>query len=962
MSSDRWSRLSTWHNAWLAAAPDERARLVAQVATEDPDLAEDATGLAASSARLGGFLETPAFILTAQHLARDAADLPAGAAIGPYRIRHLLARGGMGSVYHATDPRLDRDVALKMLPPVSVGDPERVDRFLQEARLTASVDHPNVVRIYDVGVDRGQPFLVAELLHGDTLRRRLAAAVMPIGDAITIAADVGRGLVAAHAAGLVHRDLKPENIFICRSGVTKILDFGVAKLTRDDAGQRGAATLPGVMFGTAGYLAPEQIQGVAVDSRADLFALGSMLFEMLTGRRAFARDHTIDTLHAIVHDPAPDVRQQRADVPPALAMIVERLLAKSRDARFQSAADLVWALEQIEATDERAGGQKPVRPTAPFVRRGFGSIARVTAMASAAAAVIVALAWLLRPTSPEPPPPPLTHVAWTLPAGLVLDSAPIVSPDGRRIAFVGQDGSGSRLFVRSLASVDAVVVPSTEGAKQPFWSPDGASIAYFSRGRLWKVALAAGGRPVPIGDAPDARGGTWSRSGSIVFAPRLIGSGLMRVSENGGRAEPVTLLNHAKGDNSHWWPAFLPDGVHFLYFVRASAEGRRGVYIGRADAPARMAALPLFESESEATYAPLGRGGVLLSVTGGAVEARGFDPRRLAITGDPQSIGIPAAGKTPYHSAMLSASAALLAHVPAAIPYGGQLVSIDRRGGEERRSAEFAVQNWVRVSPDGRRLARTIVDAVRGRVGLWVEDVDRRILTPVTAGDAAGAFPVWSPDGRRIAYVAVNDDMERPDLVIAAADGSEAVARLPCPRRLCELSDWAPDGRLVMNVTDGAARDVWTLETTAGGHARPLRAEPHTERDARVSPDGGWIAYVSEQSGRPEVVVESLSGRRQRIPVSGNGGEQPVWRRDGQELFFVDPRTGVLHVASVHRDASDTLRFGAAATVEAPPIRGHRGTDYDVAPDGSRIYLVDRTPGPRPREVGLVFGWGTLIK
>jgi eukaryotic-like serine/threonine-protein kinase len=488
------------------------------------------------------------------------------------------------------------------------------------------------------------------------------------------------------------------------------------------------------------------------------------------------------------------------------------------------------------------------------------------------------------------------------------------------------------------------------------------SLAYFSRGRLWRVALAGGGRPVAIADAPDARGGAWSQSGRIVFAPRLIGSGLMQVSANGGRAEPVTLLDHAKGDNSHWWPSFLPDGVHFLYFVRSPADTRRGVYIGRADGPAQKPAVPLFQSESEAIYAPLGRAGVLLSVAGGGVEARGFDPQRLAIIGDPRLIGVAAAAKTPYHSAMLSASADLLAHVPTSMPYGGQLVAIARTGGEERRSTEFTVQNWVRVSPDGRRLARTIVDGARGRVGLWVEDVDRRILMPVTAGDADGAFPVWSPDGRRIAYVSVKHEMERPDLVIAAADGSETVATLPCPRRLCELTDWAPDGRLVMNVTDGAGRDIWTLQAAVGGDARALRAEPHTERDARVSPDGGWVAYVSEQSGRPEIVVDSLSGRRQRMPVSATGGEQPVWRRDGRELFFVDPGTGALHAVPVHRDDGDTLRFGAVVTLPVPPIRGHRGTDYDVSPDGSRVYLVDRKPGPSPREVGMVFGWGALLK
>ena len=285
MSTDRWNRLSAWHNAWLAADSAERVRLRAQLEAEQPELTEDANEIAASSAVLPEFLETPAFVLTAQDLARTETPLPAGATVGPYRIVELLARGGMGDVYRATDVRLDRDVAVKMLARAALGHPQQVDRFLQEARVTASLDHPNIVRIHDVGLDAGQPYLVAELLNGETLRSRLAREPLSVAAATRIAAEVGRGLVAAHAAGLVHRDIKPENIFITRSGVSKTLDFGVAKLTHADPRRDAVSTLPGVVFGTAGYLAPEQIQGAVVDGRADLFALGSMLFEMLTGQR-----------------------------------------------------------------------------------------------------------------------------------------------------------------------------------------------------------------------------------------------------------------------------------------------------------------------------------------------------------------------------------------------------------------------------------------------------------------------------------------------------------------------------------------------------------------------------------------------------------------------------------------------------------------------------------------------------
>jgi serine/threonine protein kinase len=960
MTADRWSRLSARHNAWLAADAQERMRLRAQISVEEPDLADDVAELAASGGALDGFLETPAFVLAAQDLARDASVLRAGVTIGPYRIESLIARGGMGHVYRATDVRLAREVALKVLPGAALADPDRVARFLQEAQLTASLDHPNVVRVFDVGVDRGQPYLVAELLHGGTLRARLDREPIPVRDAVAIAADIGRGLMAAHAAGLVHRDLKPENIYLSRSGVTKILDFGVAKLTHAEADLRVAPTLPGVVFGTAGYLAPEQIRGVAVDHRADLFAVGCMLFEMLAGHRAFAREGTIDTLHAIVHDPAPDLPPQRHDVPPALVAMVKRLLAKSPDQRFQSAADLVWSLEQIGGAGAPSDSSQPVRPAGPPVRRRIWSMSSVALVAVATAAVSAGAVWLLQDRTSEPTVP-LTQLPWTLPEGLVLDSAPVVSPDSRSIAFIGEDGTGSRLFVRPLRSLQPVMIPATEGAKQPFWSPDSRSVAYFAQGRLWKVAVADGGAPVPISDAPDARGGTWSRSGVIVFAPSLIGSGLVRVSENGGRVEPATLLDTSKSENSHWWPSFLPDGIHFLYFVRASGDGRRGVYIGRSDRPAAMPGVPVFESESEAIYAPLARTGMLLSAAGGGIEARAFDPERLALTADPRMIGVPAGAKTPYHSALMSVSPDVLVHVPSSMPFGGKLVVVGRSGLEERRAPEFEVQNWVRLSPDGLRLARTRIDGVRGRVGLWVEDLQRRVLTAVTTGDASGAFPVWSPDGNRLAYVSTANAMEQPNLVISSADGSEIFATLPCPRPTCELTDWSPDGHLVLNVIDGAARDVWTVEARAGGRAHPLRAASFTERDARISPDGRWIAYTSEQSGRSEVVVEGLSGRPQRIAVSGDGGEQPVWRRDGRELLFVHPQTGGLHAVAVLRNDGATLTLGTAARLSVPPISRHRGTDYDISPDGSRVYMVDRTPGLRPREIGIILGWRALL-
>ena len=423
MTTERWARLSDWHNAWLAADAVERQRLRTWLAAEHPDLVPEADDLASASAELGGFLETPAFVLAAPELAKEAV-LAAETMVGPYRIVAFLARGGTGEVYRATDVRLRRDVALKVLTPEARGDgdSQRVERFVREARLTASLDHPNIVRLYDVGLFDGRPYFVAELLDGETLRARIGRGTLTIEEVLRIGTDVARGLVAAHAAGSVHRDLKPENIFLTRQGATKILDFGIAKLAIDDAARDGLSTLTGVVLGTAGYLAPEQIRGAEVDGRADLFALGAILFEMLTGRRAFAREHTVDTLHAILHDAPPDALEERRDVPPALAAVVRRLLEKAPDARFQSAGDLVSALEEIEIGPRVDLGRDSTPTRSPQVIITRARTRLGVAAALTLATLVAVTGWLYTRAAAPAPPGRATTVA-VLPFRSLPDSA-----------------------------------------------------------------------------------------------------------------------------------------------------------------------------------------------------------------------------------------------------------------------------------------------------------------------------------------------------------------------------------------------------------------------------------------------------------------------------------------------------------------------------------------------------------
>jgi Tol biopolymer transport system component len=552
-----------------------------------------------------------------------------------------------------------------------------------------------------------------------------------------------------------------------------------------------------------------------------------------------------------------------------------------------------------------------------------------------------------------------------MPEGMFLDSAPAVSPDSQQIAFIGTDTTGSRVFVRSLGSREALAIAGTEGAKQPFWSPDSKTLGYFANGKLIKVAWR-GGAPVVVTDAPEARGGAWSPSGRIVFAPDVILAGLSTVSADGGVAAPVAQLRTDQGDNSHWWPQFLPDGIRFLYFVRSVADDRLGMYVGRLDRRVPESDPPLIRSRSEAVYAPLTGtdDGVLFFVVNGRVEARRFNAARLTVSADARSMGISGGQGTLYHPPMLGASAEVLAIAESPVPFGNRLESVRRNGQRVRLWDEAEAQNWPRVSPDGRYIARQRIDA-QNNPDIWIDDVERGTRVRVTSALESDIQPVWSPDGRQMAYVSgsLPGRSGERTLQIAAVDGTGILRSLPCPAAYCEPTDWSRDGdTLLVNVVDTRGWDVWTVSTKAGDGARAMLAEAFTERDARFSPDGRWVAYVSNESGRAEVSVRATSGPPRRTVVSGDGGAQPVWRRDGAELFFVDPR-GQLRSVSVNWGGDGAPRFGVSTQLSVPPIGfGHWGTQYDLSPDGSLIYLLRRNDDPPPRAIHVIIGWRALFE
>ena len=965
MNSARgWQRVRSLFHEAIQRPRAEWSGFLEQECAGDESLRSEVESLLAAHERAGGFLDRAPMPVLRDVLA--AAPLTPGVRLGDFEITGTLGAGGMGEVYRARDTRLGRDVAIKLLPSVLADDPDRRARFERESRLLAALNHPHIAAIHSVEEIDGRLALILELVEGPTLADRLATGPIPIAEALQIARQLAEALEAAHGKGVVHRDLKPSNVKITSDGAVKLLDFGLAKATptaihEGDAQLRSADADPthdGVILGTGAYMSPEQARGQAVDKRTDVWAFGCVLYEMLTGRRAFSGETISDTIAAIL-DREPDWTALPPALPPEVHRLVRRCLQKDPRRRIHDIADA--RVEIDEALD--AASAPAASPTrAIWANRPMLAIFVVTLLLAGVALSLVA--W--RPGSRAADPsgaPSLTYLALPLPDGVGLQSPPTVSPDGSSIAFVGSDGKGRRLFVRRLGSPEFRAIPGTEFADDPFWSPDGQWLAFFARGKLKKVAVDRGA-PVDICNASEARGGSWGRAGNIIFTPHLIDSAVYRVSANGGVPEPVTRLDESRGDNSHRWPVFLPDGVHFLYFVRSFEDGRRGIYVGRADRPAEAPGARLIESEHEALYVAFESdsvGAVLTAVPDG-VQIHRFDASTRTLVGHPRLINVRAGVSTPYAAAMIGASQGTLAFSATSLSRATRLMSAARDGSDVRTLSEREAYNWPRLSPDGTRLVLQRVDGRRGTPDLWVKDLSRGTETRVTSPPNHGGLPVWSPGGDRLAFLWGR--VASAGIGIGASDGTSVIASRACPER-CEPSDWSPDGRtLILTVRTAQGTDVWTMPVEPTGEAdvaRPVFAERFNERDARISPDGEWIAYVSDESGREEVSVRRMSGG-ERTVLSPGGGHQPVWRRDGTELFYVDPQ-GALRAVAVRRGSGGTLVPGVPVQLGVPPIGvGHWGTQDDVTRDGSRVYFLDRQQPEPATRIEVILGWTALLR
>jgi Tol biopolymer transport system component len=882
--------------------------------------------------------------------------LAAGARLGPYEILSALGSGGMGEVYRARDTRLDRTVAIKILPEVLAGDPQFRDRFDREARAISQLDHPHICMLYDVGEQDRTSFLVMQYLEGETLEARLTKGALPIDQALQYAIQIADALDRAHRAGIVHRDLKPGNIMLTRAGA-KLLDFGLAK-TLPAGTTAGLSMLPttppnltaqGAILGTFHYMAPEQIDGQDADARTDIFAFGVVMYEMMTGRKAFEGKTPASLFGAILKDQPPPLATVQPLTPSALDRTVRRCLAKEPDARWQTARDLLEELKWIAADGERAAAVATTR-TRPRDRAGW---------LVAAASLIVAISTIavmldLRPAAPEPVVTRLDVV--TPPTYDPFSFA--LSGDGRRLALVVTGDGISRLWVRALDQVTARPLVGTEGASYPFWSPDGHALGFFADGKLKRVDVASGASQL-LADAPGARGGTWNRDGDILFETQQ--SGLMRVAETGGT--PMTVTHLAAGQGSHRWPQFLPDGRRFLFLSTLGQPSTHGVYLGSLDGrePTRLLA-----GETAAAYAPPG---YLLRVIQGGLVAHRFDVERGVVSDESvpvaQSVGT---DDGTFHSAFSVSNAGVLAHRPGAVARR-QLVWIDRTGKVTGalRPPDDALLASPQLTPDGRRVG--VSRSVQGNFDVWLIEIARGLLSRFTFDAGNDANPVWSPDGIRVIFQSGRNG--RWDLFEKPASGAvDEQPLLVTPQDKVPL-DWSPDGRVLLYASQDpkTGSDLWALPLAGKGKPFPVVQTSADEREGQFSPDGRWVSYVSNETGIDEVYIRPFPGPGGKRQVSTNGGVDPRWRRDGRELFYVAPDGKLMAVAIQVETDGRTVSPGAPVALF--PTRFASGANvnvgfnsrpqYAVAPDG-RFLMNVTVDDPTPSPITIVLNWATALK
>jgi len=917
-----------------------------------------------------------------------------GTQLGPYEITAPLGAGGMGEVYRARDTRLERDVAIKVLPQAFSADADRLRRFEQEARAAAALNHPNILAVYDVGTHDGAPYIVSELLEGETLRDRLgpppaprdqsgAQPGLPARKVVDYAIQIAHGLAAAHEKGIVHRDLKPENLFVTSAGHVKILDFGLAKLrpeSKSASVDRTALptelvdTEPGMLLGTMGYMAPEQVRGQTVDHRCDIFAFGAILYEMLSGQRAFRGATAADTISAILDKDPADLPVADLHIAPALERIVDRCLSKHPGARFQSASDLAFALESLSSPSDRF---ETVRATAASSvsrasrERVAWSVAALFALATIGALTLARAGYFANPIIPPRPsrtlvllPEKTSYVAGGGSPAYRLG----ISPDGSRLSFVAVSADGqARLWVRPIDALTAHPLAGTESASGPAWSSDGRSIAYFTTPlTALKKVDAAGGPPVTLVnvEGQGGAGATWNKNDVILFATTNSNySGpIWRVSSAGGNISAVIAPDSKNGETELWYPFFLPDGNHFLFAAMGPLEGLLrplGIYVASLDGKERKL---LMRGGSNVKYAQ----GYLLFLRDATLMAQKFDADRLELSGEAIAIGeqVQTGGPSGATGAFAVSEAGTLAFisgpsVTAGVP--SQLIWFNRDGRQLSVLGDRATYSDVELSPDGARATVSVIDPSRRTSDIWIYDVGRGLRTKFTFDAGSELSSVWSPDGKRIVYGALRT---RPVINLKRSDASGGEEQIAAPGGIFLFpSSFSPDGHLLAYSAGASAvfQDIWIMPLTGDRTATPILKTPASELYPRFSPDGRWLMYTSDESGRPEVYVSPFPPSGGKVLISTSGGTQPRWRHDATEIFYISSDNKLM-AASVNGRGAGFQVGSVKALFDVNQRVGSR-SQYDASADGQR-FLINIAPeqAQATPPITLVMNWTAELK
>jgi serine/threonine protein kinase len=885
--------------------------------------------------------------------------LSAGTRFGPYEIVSAIGAGGMGEVYKARDTRLDRTVAIKVLPAMLALDSQFRERFEREAKSISSLNHPNICTLHDVGHHEGTEYLVMEFLDGESLAARLTRGALPLSEALRIGVEIAGALDKAHRQGIVHRDLKPGNVMLTKTG-SKLLDFGLAKIG-PSAVLSGAAqtalvtsikpadaspplTVQGTILGTFQYMAPEQVEGDEVGARSDIFAFGSLLYEMFTGRKAFSGKSQASLLGAILKDDPPPVSQLQPLAPPALDYLVRTCLAKDPDARFQTAHDLLLQLKWIAEGGSAAGVPAPVVAHRRNRERTAWIIAAALGVLCLGASAISVMHLGEAPPLVEPVQFQITSPEGSLFGGAVPQFA--VSPDGRQLVYSATQQSASVLWIRPIGALVARPLPGTELASFPFWSADSRFIGFFAAGKLKKVQ-ASGGPPVPLCDAPNGRGGTWNKDNVIVFAPSPSGP-LHRISSAGGVSSVLTEL--AQGETTHRWPVFLPDGDAFLFYggtPPAATELRAGsLRAGSASAAIGIAA------ESGVTYSA---GHVLFS-RGGSLMAQAFDPETRQATGDPFPITDQVGTDSVGFSSFSASAGGLLAYARGSARPRARLTWFDRAGKAIDQVGDAGEYYNLSLSPDERRVGVSLQTGSPPNRDVWLLDLARGgAPSRFTFDPASEGLPIWSPGGDQIAFGSTRAGAWSPYTKMASGGGQEVLA---FPSTITSYPmDWSLDGEFlaISQQAGQTGQDLAVLPLSGEKKLELFLQTPFNEDNPAFSPDGKWIAYDSNESGRIEVYVRPFPSAAGQYMVSRNGGSQPLWRRDGKELFFVSP-DGALMAASI-TTAKDFERGVPQTLFPAGVVFTGNRRQYAVTKDGKRFLAIVPEQRTSPSPITVVINW-----